>query len=142
MTATFTLTAENGITRKAQWTLPICLAYEFTQNKTLKRPAVWKIISCILSPLSGWLGMQQTCQESALKCLEMEHLKSLKNERCSAPLGLTSSSCSCSLPLRCLLLMHLVCLLHLEQTRSYSVRLLLSLGWQFLFIFNVRFRAS
>lgn len=36
MTVTSTFPAEKGIRRKARWTLPICLAHEFTENKTLK----------------------------------------------------------------------------------------------------------
>lgn len=91
---------------------------------SLLRTKLWKTCSLknyilYLKPLSGWLDMQQTCQESALRLhLEMEYLKSLQNERCSFWLGLPYLSCSCSLPQKCLLMMHLVCLLFSEETQS------------------------
>lgn len=94
-----------------------------------RRPPVWKIISCILSLCQVDLtcGRLVRSQFSTLRSWDGAS-EELQNERCSSPLDLTCSSCSCSLPLRCLLPRHCVCLLFLVEKLSYLCPTFIILG--------------
>lgn len=71
-----------------------------------ERPAVWATISFILSLCQVGLTYGSHVSSQLSNILRLRRACRM---RCFSPLGLTCSGCSCSLPLRGLLLMPLVC---------------------------------
>lgn len=124
----------NSWHRYSLWTLPICLDHEFTQKKTVKDLQFEK-----LYPMS-WPSVRLSWHAADLSGVSSQMSWHGASEEPTEWEMLFPTGPSCSLPLRCLLLMHLVCLLLLEETQSYLCQTLVILGLAIQF--NVGFRAS